>query len=159
MIANQPCNAPSRTPPKHANASPPQGDPELSAPSAARKAPNSMMPSTPTLRTPERCPTSSPSAAIPIDIASRIPAARRPARRTASMSGDPMGASRQRRSECKERQDHDALNDPDQRERHGHLPLHGTRSDKKHTEQQGGERNGKRAKVGHERNGDRLQAE
>src|SRR5262245_32054474 len=151
MIANQPCNAPSRTPPRHANASPPHGDPEPSAPSAARNAPNSMMPSTPTLRTPDRCPTSSPSAAIPIDIASRIPAARRPAKRTASMSGGSARASRQRRPECQESQDHDAFDDPHERERHRHLPLHRTRSNEKYAEQQGGHRNGEGTQVGHQR--------
>ena len=67
-----------------AKAMPSHGEPVRTDPQAATKAADSMMPSMPMLKTPERSAADSPIAESPIAMPSRIPAARMPARTSRS---------------------------------------------------------------------------
>src|SRR5690606_22178063 len=136
-MENTPWMAASITPPTMARTTPPQGLPLYTAPAAARKAANSIMPSRPTFITPARCATVSPRAANAMEILSRMPAATRPTM-ISSISGPAFALGQ--RFKTQEAENHDSLDDVHNGKGDARLALQYARPDVEHGEQQSSQR-------------------
>src|SRR5689334_9477009 len=134
---------------------PSQGEPVTNAPQTPVKAPTSMMPSIPTLRTPDRCDTASPKAANRIGVPRRSAAAIRPTKNISSMTGSGgRGGAAAPPSDQEEREDHRRLDDPKHRIRNAEPLLQRRASDRENAENQRRDRNGECIEARHQRHGD-----